>query len=141
MQDRATIAPLQAVQTQFTHPALPPPQLPLFTPTPGNGYCFPKWQSGSSAMPKATCPDGYTMLKIGKCVKRTYRKVDVCFMGPVCMAPFNETGTPQCFDDKVMQVGGARGRFLPEMHTQWRVLSVQSFPWHVVSWMTGSHGY
>jgi hypothetical protein len=28
-------------------------------------------------------------------------QIHVCFNGPKCMAPFNETGTPSCFDDKV----------------------------------------
>ena len=49
------------------------------------------------------------MTPIGKCVKKTYRKVDICFTGPKCMAPFAEVGEPACFDDKVRGGAGERG--------------------------------
>ncbi|KIZ00590.1 hypothetical protein MNEG_7373 [Monoraphidium neglectum] len=69
-----------------------------------DGYCFPEFKGPDFGLPRPSCAQGYHMTPIGKCVQKTYRKIDVCFNGPKCMAPFNETGTPSCFDDKVMQV-------------------------------------
>lgn len=45
------------------------------------------------------------MNKVGKCVLRAYRKIDACFFGPLCVAPFNGTGEQHCLDDKAMEVG------------------------------------
>ena len=46
---------------------------------------------------------------MGKCVLRELRKVDVCYFGASCMAPFNQSGDQFCLDDKSLAVRGTAG--------------------------------
>ena len=69
------------------------------------------------------------MSAIGKCVKKSYRVVDICFQGPVCQAPYNETGAPTCFDDKVKQVITG----LMALHKQVRSSSERGRAWRTIA--------
>jgi hypothetical protein len=92
--------PLSIILTQpilaYLHPAGPHPT--------GTGYCFPRWNGPNIVLPRLSCPTGYQLSHIGKCVRKTHRTTESCFKGPACMAPYNATGAPTCFDDKVMEV-------------------------------------
>jgi len=76
----------------------------------GYGYCFPPWRSPEWLRPEVGCPEGYELAPlVGKCVRKVYRKVGVCYKGPVCMSPYKATGAPECFEDKVMEVCAVGG--------------------------------
>lgn len=80
--------------------------LPLLYPlAPGAGFCYPAYAHPDVALPRASCPEGFEMEAPGKCIKKATMTGQACYVGPKCLAPFNQTGNATCWDDKVMQVG------------------------------------
>ncbi len=79
----------------------------------GLGFCFPPWRGAGWELPQVSCPQGFEFAPVGKCVRREYKKVEACFNGPVCMAPYKAAGPAECFEDKVMEVGWSRRRVGP----------------------------
>jgi hypothetical protein len=79
----------------FIHPHLTNP------PAPGSGYCYSAYVSPDVALPRPSCPAGYSLSPVGVCTKKVQVATKTCFVGPVCMAPFNQTGNATCWDDKV----------------------------------------